>query len=141
MRLINRFFLDVFFRAAILIIFIFLLLSVGLNENLPPILLLMLVRWVSTIDLNTSMNDEGVKNNNSMILLVQKESPLGYESVCLICFKFLATIYDEKRMKSVHVMSEEEMKIATCKSIYHKKLTDGTKSTNQGRSAWITWCV
>ena len=51
---------------------IFLLLSVGLNENLPPILLLMLVRWVSTIDLNTSMNDEGVKNNNSMILLVQR---------------------------------------------------------------------
>ena len=44
-------------------------------------------------------------------------------------------------MKSVHLMPEEEMKIATCKSIYHKKLTDGTKSTNQGRSAWITWCV
>lgn len=42
--------------------------------------------------------------------------------VCPVCYKFLQTIYDKKKMKEVRLSQGE------CKSMYHKKLTDAFKS-------------
>jgi hypothetical protein len=42
--------------------------------------------------------------------------------VCSVCYKFLQTIYDKKKMKEVRLAQGE------CKSMYHKKLTDSFKS-------------
>lgn len=39
--------------------------------------------------------------------------------VCPVCYKFLQTIYDKKRMKDVKLVSDQP-----CKSLYHKKLVD-----------------
>lgn len=39
--------------------------------------------------------------------------------VCPVCYKFLQTIYDKKKMKEVRLAQDGE-----CKSMYHKKLTD-----------------
>jgi hypothetical protein len=54
---------------------------------------------------------------------------LGYlrltEEVCAVCYRFLGSIYDKKRMKSV---KESKNASGQCKSIYHKKLTDSYKS-------------
>jgi hypothetical protein len=47
------------------------------------------------------------------------------EEVCPICYRFLESISDHKRMKHVRKISEEGIE---CKSIYHKKLTDSFKS-------------
>jgi hypothetical protein len=47
------------------------------------------------------------------------------EEVCSICYRFLESISDHKRMKRVRKISEEGI---GCKSIYHKKLTDSFKS-------------
>jgi hypothetical protein len=47
------------------------------------------------------------------------------EEVCPICYRFLESISDHKRMKSIRKISEESIE---CKSIYHKKLTDSFKS-------------
>jgi hypothetical protein len=47
------------------------------------------------------------------------------EEVCSICYRFLESISDHKRMKRVRKISEEGV---GCKSIYHKKLTDSFKS-------------
>jgi hypothetical protein len=47
------------------------------------------------------------------------------EEVCPICYRFLESISDHKRMKRVRKISEESIE---CKSIYHKKLTDSFKS-------------
>jgi hypothetical protein len=44
--------------------------------------------------------------------------------VCAVCFKFLQTIYDKKKMKDVRLAPEGQ----PCKSMYHKKLTDAFKS-------------
>ena len=49
------------------------------------------------------------------------------EEVCPICFRFLASIYDKKRMKNIRVLSADVTN-KTCNSLYHKKLTDGLKS-------------
>jgi len=38
--------------------------------------------------------------------------------VCPVCYRFLQSLYDKKRMKEVRVVEGQ------CKSIYHKKLTD-----------------
>lgn len=48
------------------------------------------------------------------------------EEVCPICYRFLQSIHDHKRMKNIRKMSEGS--IIECKSIYHKKLTDSFKS-------------
>lgn len=39
--------------------------------------------------------------------------------VCAVCYKFLQTIYDRKKMKEVK-LAEDKL----CKSMYHKKLVD-----------------
>jgi hypothetical protein len=46
--------------------------------------------------------------------------------VCPICFKFLQTIYDKKKMKEVRLAPDQQQQ--PCKSMYHKKLTDSFKS-------------
>ena len=55
---------------------------------------------------------------------------LGYlrlvEEVCSVCYRFLESTYDKKRMKTVKKISEGTN--LQCKSIYHKKLTDSFKS-------------
>ncbi len=42
--------------------------------------------------------------------------------VCPVCYKFLQTVYDKKKMREVRLAEGE------CKSMYHKKLTDSFKS-------------
>ncbi|AIC15324.1 hypothetical protein NWT39_05410 [Nitrososphaera viennensis] len=44
--------------------------------------------------------------------------------VCPVCYKFLQTIYDKKKMKEVRLAQDKE-----CKSMYHKKLTDSFKTS------------
>lgn len=39
--------------------------------------------------------------------------------VCPVCYKFLQTIYDKKKMREFKSTPDRE-----CKSTYHKKLTD-----------------
>lgn len=43
--------------------------------------------------------------------------------VCTVCYKFLQTIYDRKKMKEVRLDESRP-----CMSSYHKKLTDSFKS-------------
>lgn len=43
--------------------------------------------------------------------------------VCPVCYKFLQTIYDKKKMKEVRLAPDGE-----CRSMYHKKLTDSFKT-------------
>ncbi len=39
--------------------------------------------------------------------------------VCPVCFKFLQSIYDKKKVKEVRLAPDQP-----CKSMYHKKLVD-----------------
>lgn len=39
--------------------------------------------------------------------------------VCPVCYKFLESIYDRKKMKEIRLVEDQP-----CKSMYHKKLTD-----------------
>lgn len=39
--------------------------------------------------------------------------------VCPICYKFLQSIYDRKKMKDIKLVEGQP-----CNSMYHKKLTD-----------------
>lgn len=39
--------------------------------------------------------------------------------VCPVCYKFLQTIYDKKKMKEIKLAE-----VHPCKSMYHKKLVD-----------------
>jgi hypothetical protein len=39
--------------------------------------------------------------------------------VCPVCYKFLQTIYDKKKMKEIKLIDNQP-----CKSMYHKKLVD-----------------
>ena len=39
--------------------------------------------------------------------------------VCPVCYKFLQTIYDKKRMKEIKLIDNQP-----CRSMYHKKLVD-----------------
>jgi hypothetical protein len=54
------------------------------------------------------------------------------EEVCPTCYKFLQSIYGKRKMKNVRQIvvkgSTSENYIKDCKSLYHKKLTDGFKS-------------
>lgn len=50
------------------------------------------------------------------------------ELVCSVCYKFLSTIYDKRRMKHLKVIPENTSNVDGCKSMYHKKLTDSFKS-------------
>ncbi|MEW5839369.1 hypothetical protein [Nitrososphaera sp.] len=45
--------------------------------------------------------------------------------VCPVCYKFLQTILDKKKMKKEVRLAAEGQ---PCKSTYHKKLTDSFKS-------------
>ena len=40
--------------------------------------------------------------------------------VCPVCYKFLQSVNEPKKMKEIRLADEGQ----TCKSIYHKKLTD-----------------
>jgi hypothetical protein len=59
------------------------------------------------------------------------------EEVCPTCYKFLQSIYDKKKMKNVRqIVAKDSMSdnndndnTKFCKSLYHKKLTDGFKSS------------
>lgn len=54
------------------------------------------------------------------------------EEVCSVCYKFLNTIYDRKKMKNIKLISSGEdsgNESYQCKSIYHKKLTDRSSSS------------
>jgi hypothetical protein len=58
------------------------------------------------------------------------------EEVCPTCYKFLQSIYDKKKMKNVKQIVAKDSTSDNhsddakyCKSLYHKKLTDGFKSS------------
>ncbi len=54
------------------------------------------------------------------------------EKVCPVCYKFLNSIYDRKRMRSVKIIGiqgDSSNEFCQCKSIYHKKLTDRSSSS------------
>ena len=54
------------------------------------------------------------------------------EEVCPVCYKFLNTIYDRKKMKNLKLLSVGSSEVSEsyqCKSIYHKKLTDRPSSS------------
>jgi hypothetical protein len=40
--------------------------------------------------------------------------------VCPVCYKFLQTVLDKKKMKDVRLAESGQ----SCKSVYHKKLID-----------------
>ncbi len=40
--------------------------------------------------------------------------------VCTVCYKFLQTVFDKKKMREVQLADDGQ----TCNSMYHKKLTD-----------------
>ncbi len=50
------------------------------------------------------------------------------EFVCSVCYKFLSTVYDKKRMKNLREIQDNMLQVGGCKSMYHKKLTDSFKS-------------
>ncbi|MDP9489579.1 MAG: hypothetical protein M3P28_05215 [Thermoproteota archaeon] len=50
------------------------------------------------------------------------------EFVCSVCYKFLSTVYDKRRMKHLRVIPDNMLHVDGCKSMYHKKLTDSFKS-------------
>jgi hypothetical protein len=55
------------------------------------------------------------------------------EEVCVICYKFLETIYDKKKMKNVRGIIDNRAAAdggKACKSLYHKKLTDNFRSAS-----------
>jgi hypothetical protein len=54
------------------------------------------------------------------------------EEVCSVCYKFLNTIYDHKKMKNIKQIGpigDSGNESYKCKSIYHKKLTDRSRSS------------
>jgi hypothetical protein len=55
------------------------------------------------------------------------------EEVRPTCYKFLQSIYDKKKMQNVRQIvvkgSTSDNNIKDCKGLYHKKLTDGFKSS------------
>lgn len=72
----------------------------------------------------------GSQSRSSIALPFMKRTSIGVwrlEEVCPICFRFLSTIYDKKRIKNVRVFSPESTERA-CNSTYHKKLTDSFRS-------------
>lgn len=50
------------------------------------------------------------------------------EFVCSVCYKFLNTVYDKRRMKHLRMIPDNMLHVDGCKSMYHKKLTDPFKS-------------
>jgi hypothetical protein len=50
------------------------------------------------------------------------------EFVCSVCYKFLNTVYDKRRMKHLRMIPDNMLHVSGCKSMYHKKLTDSFKS-------------
>jgi hypothetical protein len=48
--------------------------------------------------------------------------------VCEICFKFFQTIYDNKKIKKITIIPNEQKENLQCNSSYHKKLVDSFKT-------------
>jgi hypothetical protein len=70
------------------------------------------------------------QSRSSITVPIMKKTSMGVwllEEVCPICFRFLSTIYDKKRIKKVKEFPPEATN-RICNSIYHKKLTDGFSS-------------
>lgn len=44
------------------------------------------------------------------------------QDVCPVCYKFLQTIYNKKKMKEIKLNNSNNNQ--PCKSMYHKKLVD-----------------
>lgn len=58
----------------------------------------------------------------------QNIKQMAIEFVCSVCYKFLSTVYDKRRMKNLRVIPNTMLQVDGCKSMYHKKLTDSFKS-------------
>ena len=48
--------------------------------------------------------------------------------VCKTCYKFFQTIYDNKKIKKLKIIPDEQTGILQCNSNYHKKLVDSFKT-------------
>jgi hypothetical protein len=48
--------------------------------------------------------------------------------VCKTCYKFFQTIYDNKKIKKLTIIPDDEEENIQCNSSYHKKLVDSFKS-------------
>lgn len=48
--------------------------------------------------------------------------------VCKTCYKFFQTIYDNKKMKKLKIITDEQEEKIQCNSSYHKKLVDSFKT-------------
>ncbi len=48
--------------------------------------------------------------------------------VCETCYKFFQTIYDNKKIKKLMIISDEQKDKIQCNSSYHKKLVDSFKT-------------
>jgi hypothetical protein len=48
--------------------------------------------------------------------------------VCKTCYKFFQTIYDNKKIKKLKIIPEEQEETLQCYSSYHKKLVDSFKT-------------
>lgn len=48
--------------------------------------------------------------------------------VCNICYKFFQTMYDNKKIKKLKIIGEDEKEKVHCNSSYHKKLVDSFKT-------------
>ena len=58
----------------------------------------------------------------------QNMKQMETEFVCSMCYKFLSTMYNKRKMKHLRVLPDHMLHKHGCKSIYHKKLTDSFKS-------------
>lgn len=48
--------------------------------------------------------------------------------ICKTCYKFFQTIYDNKKMKKLTIIPDDQDVKFQCNSSYHKKLVDGFKT-------------
>lgn len=48
--------------------------------------------------------------------------------VCKTCYKFFQTIYDNKKIKKLKIIPDEQTEKLQCNSNYHKKLVDSFKT-------------
>lgn len=79
-------------------------------------------RWTKNIKLG------GLKTLKINSQLEQNMKQMEIEFVCSVCYKFLSTVYDKRRMKHLRVIPDNMLHVDGCKSMYHKKLTDSFKS-------------
>lgn len=48
--------------------------------------------------------------------------------VCEVCFNFLQTIYNDKQLKKIKIITKDKASTLHCLSSYHNKLIDSSKS-------------